>query len=175
MDKIEQAKLYYSYMLSDGCVTNNEKEIFDKICKEIHIGKNQKKSIIEECSKIRKTMSCIDLLKKNAKRPFYFWVHSNTDKAKILWNLICLGYADSNYSKDKKEVVDYIRKYWKISENIYSEMIDIIETCSALEKYKGWCEGLNNSVYKSEKIKQIDKDIKYVQETIVTIIQETNY
>lgn len=100
---------------------------------------------------------------------------SAEDKAKILWNLINLGYADSSFTMSERKVVDYLRNYWKISDSLYQEMIDVAETCLALEKHKLWIEGLPDSEYKLEKTKQVKKDIKDVQKTIETTISEIEF
>ena len=100
---------------------------------------------------------------------------SDEDKAKILWNLINLGYADAHFTIDEREVVDYLREYWEIPDSLYQEMIDVAETCLALEKHKLWIEGLPDTDYKLEKIKQVKKDLKHVQETILTTISEIEF
>ena len=54
-------------------------------------------------------------------------------------------------------------------------MIDVAETCLSLEKYKKWVESLPESDFKSEKLKKIKKDLKYVQKTIKTTISEVEF
>ena len=100
---------------------------------------------------------------------------SDEDKAKIIWNLINLGYADTHFTIDEREVVDFLREHWKLPESLYQEMIDVAETCLALEKHKIWIEGLPDDEYKLEKIKQVKKDIKQVQENILTTISEIDF
>ena len=63
----------------------------------------------------------------------------------------------------------------KISDSLYKEMIDVAETCLSLEKYKKWVESLPESDFKSEKLKKIKKDLKYVQKTIKTTISEVEF
>ena len=54
-------------------------------------------------------------------------------------------------------------------------MIDVAETCLALEKHKIWVERLSDTDYKTEKIKQVEKDLKLVQEMILTTISEMSF
>lgn len=180
-----QAKLYYLYMMSDGDVSDGEKKLFTTICKELGVDTDDKKEIIKECKQIQmeEGLSCIEVVEKNAKESYMYGVldidlnsyESDVDKAKIIWNLINLGYADTHFTIDEREVVDYLRKYWEVSDALYQEMFDVAETCLALEKHRAWVENLPESDYKLEKIKQIKKDIKFVQETIKTTISEIEF
>lgn len=180
-----QAKLYYLYMMSDGDVSDKEKKLFTSICKELGIDSDDKKGIIKECKQIQseKGLSCIDVVKKNAEESNMCSVldidlnsyESDMDKAKIVWNLINLGYADTYFTIDERDVVDYLRKYWDVSGVLYQEMIDVAETCLSLEKHRIWVESLPESEYKLEKLKQIKKDIKFAQETIKTTISEIEF
>lgn len=43
-----QAKLYYLYMMSDGEVSDGEKKLFDKICKELYLDADDKKQVKQE-------------------------------------------------------------------------------------------------------------------------------
>ena len=185
MNSWGQAKLYYLYMMSDGEVSDDEKKLFNKICKELYLDADDKKRIKQECGEIskEKKMTCIEVVKKNAKESDMYGVLdidldkyiSDEDKAKIIWNLINLGYADSHFTIDERMIVDYLKKYWKLSNSIYQEMIDVAETCLSLEKHKLWIEGLPDTDYKLEKIKQVKKDLKYVQKMILTTISEIKF
>ena len=98
----KQAKLYYLYMMSDGEVSDNENKIFDKICKELYLNAEDKKNIKKECNEISKkeNMTCIDVIEKNAEETYLYGVLdigldkyvSDVNKAKIIWNLVNLGY-----------------------------------------------------------------------------------
>lgn len=185
MDYRGQAKLYYLYMMSDGEVSDGEEKLFDKICKELYLDADDKKQIRQDCNEISKKekMTCIDVLKKNAEESYMYGALdldlnkyvSGKDKAKIIWNLVNLGYADTYFTIDEIEVVDFLREYWELPESIYQEMIDVAETCLALEKHKDWIEELPDDEYKLEKIKQVKKDIKQVQENILTTISEIGF
>ena len=180
-----QAKLYYLYMMSDGDVSDCEKKIFDKICKDLYLDTDDKKRIQQECNEIcnMEHMACIEVVEKNIEESYIYGTLDidlnqyifEEDKAKILWNLVNLGYADSHFSIAEREVVDCLREYWEIPNSLYQEMIDVAETCLSLEKHKLWIEGLPDTDYKLEKIKQVKKDLKHVQEMILTTISEINF
>ena len=185
VNNIGQAKLYYLYMMSDGDISAGEKKLFNKICKELCLETEDKKRIRQECNEIikKEKRTCIEVIKKNMEEPliygvlninFYKYI-SKEDRAKILWNLVNLGYADSYFTSNEKEIVDFIREYWKIPDNLYQEMIDIAETCLALEQYKSCLEELPDTDYKKKKIKQVKKDLKYVQEMVIATISEINF
>lgn len=181
----EQAKLYYLYMMSDGEISDDEKNLFNKICRKLYLDADDKKRIKQECNKIYKEekMTCIDVIERNAEKSYVYRVldiglkkHAlDENKAKIIWNLINLGYADSHFTIDEREVVDFLREYWEFPDSLYQEMIDVAETCLALEKHKLWIEGLPDTDYKLEKIKQVKKDMKQVEETILTTISEIRF
>ena len=67
------------------------------------------------------------------------------------------------------------RNHWKITEDLYQEMIDVAETCLALEEHKKWVEGLEDSAYKDEKMKQIKKDIRSAQDGIKITLAELKF
>ena len=64
-------------------------------------------------------MTCIDVLEKNAEESYMYGALdldldkyvSDEDKAKIIWNLINLGYADTHFTIDEREVVDFLREH----------------------------------------------------------------
>lgn len=178
-----QAKLYYLYMMSDEDVSENEKKIFLSICKELYIDEDDMKRIIEECEDVceREDITCIDILEENAEKGYDSQTinlnlckyESDKDKSTILWNLVNLGFADKAFSFDEREVVKFLCEYWEVKDSIYNEMIDVAETILVLEEKKNWLEKtLPESDEKRAKLRQIKKDIKYVQKTIETTISE---
>ena len=186
MYRKDQAKLYYLYMLSDGEASDNEKKLFTTICKELSIDADEKKSIIKECKNIPfdnifdeiKGLAGEPVEEKNDiyKLAVALSMFGNADDyASILWNLINLGYADIKYTYEEREIVDFLRNHWKITEDLYQEMIDVAETCLALEEHKKWVESLEDSSYKDEKMKQRKKDIKSTQDGIKITLAELKF
>lgn len=186
MYQTDEAKIYYLYMLSDGEASKKEKELFTTICKELYIDADEKKRIIKECEKIPSD-GIFDEIKELAGDPveetekFALMasirsVLSNlANRETILWNLINIGYADSKYTYEEREIVDFLKNHWKVAEDLYQEMIDVAETCLSLEEHRKWVENLEESAYKDEKIKQIKKDIKMAQDNIKLTLEELNF
>ena len=186
MYQTDEAKIYYLYMLSDGEASKKEKELFTTICKELYIDADEKKRIIKECEKIPSD-GIFDEIKELAGDPveetekfalmaLIRSVLSNLgNRETILWNLINLGYADSKYTYEEREIVDFLKNHWKVAEDLYQEMIDVAETCLSLEEHRKWVENLEESAYKDEKIKQIKKDIKMAQDNIKLTLEELNF
>ena len=183
MYRMNQAKLYYLFMMSDGDVSANEKKIFNSICKDLNVDNSDKKNVIKECEEIAKKegLSCLEVLKKNIEDSHMYGTldldisnyESDSVKASVLWNLINLGYADTHFTIDERKVVDALREYWEMSKSLYQEMVDVAETILALEKYKTWVEStFTQDDAKSKKITQKKKDIKIVQDSIKTTISE---
>ena len=181
MKKDRQARLYFLYMMADGEVSTGERGLFNSICQELNLNSSEKQNAISAIKALSKNgESCIDVVKWNAKNDSVsdyidIDLHESEPeqgKAAILWNLINLGYADTYFSNEEREVVDFIKNYWEIPESLYQEMIDVSETCLALEKHKKWAENLPESGFRTKKINQIKKDLRDVQETIKTTISE---
>lgn len=186
MQRDAQAKLYYLYMMADGEVSSNEKKLFSSICKKLNLDSYDKKNIIRACEIVTKDegLTCMEVVKKNVEEGIYVYGYSDIDlnkweidqeKISVLWNLINLGYADTYFSSEEKDIVKFIKEYWDIPDSIYKEMIDVAETCLSLEKYKKWVEKFPESDLKTEKLKKIKKDLKYVQETIKKTISEVEF
>ncbi len=186
MYRTDQAKLYYLYMLSDGEASEREKKLFTTICKDLNIDVDEKKRIIKECENTPFD-GIFDEIKELAGEPVKEMKNSSSllsimsflgnseDYATILCNLINLGYADTKYTYEEREIVDFLKNHWKITEDLYQEMIDVAETCLALEEHKKWVEGLEDSAYKDEKMKQIKKDIRSAQDGIKITLAELKF
>ncbi len=172
MYRTNQAKLYYLYMLLDGEASEREKKLFTTICKDLNIDADEKKRIIKECAKTPFD-GIFDEIKELVGKPFKN--SGNSEYTTILWNLINLGYADTRYTYEEREIVDFLKKHWKVTDDLYQEMIDVAETCLALEEHKKWVESLEESAYKEEKTKQIKKDIKMAQDGIKMTLAELDF
>ena len=186
MNNMEQAKLYYLYMMSDGEISKNEMKVFSLICEDLCLDEYDRNKVIRECKETidKKCLSCIEVLEKSAKNNFMYddmyiglsKYESEKDKASIMWNLVNLGYADKYFTHDEREVVEFIQEYWEIKDSLYQEMIDVAETILSLEEYKIWIEeNVEESKSKQAKLAKIKKDIKFVQNTIKETISEFDY
>ena len=61
-----QAKLYYLYMMSDGEVSDGEKKLFDKICKELYLDADDKKQVKQEGLIFVMLKGCMKYISKRA-------------------------------------------------------------------------------------------------------------
>lgn len=183
MKSKDQAKLYYLYMISDGEITDNEKRMFNLICKELYLDGVEKEAVIKECKEIvsKEELNCLEVIELNVRKGYMHGVigidmnkyDSMCEKATIIWNLINLGYADKDFSNNEEEVVEYLCEYWDINDLIYNEMRDVADTIGMLEKHKSFVEAsMQESEIKKAKLKKIRDDIKYVQSTIKTTLAE---
>ena len=142
-EKNDKAMLYYLYMMSDGCVSYSEEKLFDEIYKELRLETDEKNMVISKCNELGKSSKKIFnvILKENIaetlSKRWYLNGHGSR-LAKIIWNLINLGYADGEYSENEKEIVSYFVTTWKISPDVYQEMLDTADTMLALTKQKEW-------------------------------------
>lgn len=93
--------------------------------------------------------------------------------ARIIWNLVNLGYADSDYSISEKRIVEYLLDKWLVPREIYMEFVDTAETILALIKQKEWMQ----KTYKAggerdEKERSIDNDIEKMKKDVNLTIKE---
>lgn len=102
-----EAILYYLFMMSDGEVSSSEERIFGEICRELKIEQSNKDKIIDECKKLEtestKIYDCI-IREKIDEKVQQDWLGTKdaSSLARIIWNLVNLGYADKNYSDNER-------------------------------------------------------------------------
>lgn len=142
--KEDEAKIYYLYMMSDGQVSHDEERIFDKLCKELEIDEDTKKAIVSECKKLvgsGKTICDIIQSEQLEISTGCKWFRNSRDSSvvsRVIWNLVSLGYADTDYSEEEKKIVNYLINQWEIKPEVYQEMIDTADTILALTNQKEW-------------------------------------
>lgn len=171
---VEEAKLYYLYMMADGEVSVDEEKLFDEICKELRVSKDDKQILINECKEmLLDSKSSLDVIveKKIEENIGRFLNASET--ARIMWNLVNLGYADGFYSEEEKEVVNYLMGKWKIDISVYQEMVDTSDTILSLTKQKEWLVStLTEGSLRDEKEKKIDAEISNMLSDVKLTIAE---
>ena len=194
MNKRGQAILYYMFMQADSEITEHEKKIYNTICAELELDEGDIAKVVEKLQDCKEEqMDCLGYVKRQCEfselglqeillrsnkfdlEELEYTIKRDEKKeikAAVMWNLINLGYADKSYSCEEKEVVKFLKDYWKIPEAVYQEMIDVSETCLALSEYEKWAETLENSAHKVEKLNQIRRDLKKIEESIKITIEE---
>lgn len=179
----EEATLYYLYMMADGKVTDSEEKLFIEICKELQVDFEEIHAIIIKCNELLVKnfgeREVIDIIvnEKIDEQVEYdrlsYGAKDASSHARIVWNLVNLGYADTFYSHEEKKIVQYLVDKWSINSDIYQEIIDTADTILALTKQKEWIVStFPNGSIRNEKEKKIDSEIKQFLDDIKLTIQE---
>ncbi len=191
----EQEKMLtilYLFMHADGMCNENEIKNFDLMCRSLRANKAEKNDIISFCSRFdfnqndnsEMIIKIIDdiLMGRSAKYKVYNSyfglfckdnIKNDNMKNLILWNMINLGYADSEYTKAEKKVIDFLIDKWKIDKGIVAYMIDTADTILALVNKKEWLKTLNKPEAEINKLTAIaDKEIEKIQSNLELTISE---
>lgn len=174
----EEAMLYYLYMMADGDVSYNEEKLFDSICNELSLGNESKMDIIEKCKERGKESSDIfsiiiqDKVEEGAGNS-WMGLRNSSHLARVIWNLVNLGYADSFYSDEEKKIVKYLVDKWSVKTEILQEFIDIDDTILALTKQKEWIlTTFNKGTERDKREKKVDSQIAQMFEDVKITISE---
>lgn len=181
--EIENEKtLYGLFIMADGNISYEEEKMLIQICHGMGSSINEANiNNLRTLSK-RNTNIYQEIVKANlaysiehpyADGTFDFFRKSKSSLARIVWNLINLGYADSTFSVKEKEIVDYLVKKWEISPVIYQEFIDVAETMLALSEQKDWIKTLSISKYSKDQMeKRVDNQIKQLLNDVTITLEE---
>lgn len=177
-EKNDKAMLYYLYMMSDGTVSYSEEKVFEDICNELKLEADDKNMVISKCNELAEdTQEIIDVIirehiAENLSKKWFLKGHESR-LARIVWNLINLGYADGEYSENEKKIVRYLVTSWKIDTEVYCEMIDTAETMLDLTKQKEWTVNtFQKGSERDSREKKIDSAIKKLLSDIKITIDE---
>ncbi len=95
------------------------------------------------------------------------------DFARIIWNLVKIGYVDGNLSEKKQAIVEHLVDVFELDREIYQEFIDTAEAIVYLEKHKQWIITADFSYdEKKRKEKEIKAKIKQLLKAIEMSIEE---
>lgn len=174
----EEATLYYLYMMADGEVSYSEEKIFDTICKELNIDNDAKTSVVEKCKGLADATSDVfslligEKIDEQARRGWCGFKDLSS-LARIIWNLVNLGYADSFYSTEEKKITEYLVDKWSVNIEVYQEFVDTAETMLALTKQKEWIVStFSHGNKRDEKEKKIDTEIEKLLADVKLSIEE---
>ncbi len=174
----EEAMLYYLYMMADGEVSYSEEKLFAEICKEMKIDEYDKQVVIDGCNEITKEST--DILNVIIRENLDYQVGQGwsgfkdaSALARIIWNLVNLGYADSDYSESERKIVKHLLEKWGVKQEIYLEMVDTADTMLALTKQKEWIYStFDKGQLRDEKEKRIDLEFERMLSEIMITIDE---
>ncbi len=171
-----EVKLYYLYMIADGYITEDERKMFDDICKDFSIGEELKNDLVEACEELIAQNDDIYELIISEKideeaKPDTYYLSERSKLGSIIWNLVNLGYADKSYSESEKKIVNYLVEKWGLKKEVYYEMVDTADTMLSLVKQKEWVK--KNLKKKGEsKINEIEDNISRLHSDIKLTIEE---
>lgn len=104
---------------------------------------------------------------------WYDDIKNPSSLARVVWNLINLGYADTCYSDEEKTIVNYLVKKWNVNQEVYQEMIDTSDVMFALTKHKDWViSTFPKGTDRDKKEKKLDSDIEKMLNDIKITIEE---
>ena len=115
-----------------------------KYAMTLNIEADNKNSIIKQCKELAAGKSDIfsvivrEKIDEQAALGLFGLPRSQASRARIIWNLINLGYADSSYSEPERKIVAYLVDKWALNEEIYREFMDIADTILALSQQREW-------------------------------------
>lgn len=178
-----QAKLYYLFMLADGKIAPEELDRFKEICKSANILDEDRKKIEnsyqgltiakeqDNSSKIIAEISKV--LSEDERNSWNRMSQSKRIQAQVIWTLINLGYADTDYSESEKKVIAFLVDYWSFDRELLEELLDTAETMLTLIKQKEWVK-TTSCAYDTihARIKHIDEMIEQLFKNIGIAISE---
>ena len=174
---MEEAALYFLYMMADGEISDGEMKLFDEICKNMDLSEEDKENIADKCKK--RAENNPDILKMIQEEKIeeqvgerYYYGADKGKRGRIIWNLVNLGYADSYYSKEEKTIVKYFVENWSVDSGVYREFKDIADTILALTKQKAWIVSTFPAEEREEKVLKIDHEIEELLDDAKLTIRE---
>ncbi len=174
--QIEEAMLYCLYMMSDGEISYSEEKLFNKICAELELSTDDKIQALTSCNKIADDIKSVkDFVEGDRFGELIEWkidTGNATNTARIIWNLVNLGYADKQYSEEEQHIVSFLVDRWHVNKEVLREMIDTAETILSLEGQKEWLMKTFSSSERDKREKTIDVAIKKLFEDMKITIDE---
>lgn len=188
-DVSEEAKLYYIFMLADGETSEEEQRKFDEICTMLELDKVKRKEVKDFCSlkmkncsndfiKVKTVIREVLKINDGEDRFTFYGVTSTgaTDKARIIWTMINLGYSDSEFAKIEMSIINYLVDVFEFDQILYKDMLDTAETILSLTDHKEWIGKQRWSHDKTYgEITRIDKKIKQLYKNVQQNIDEILY
>lgn len=158
----EQLIIFSLFLMADGEKTSEEEEKFGSVCKEMGIGKKDRKEIERCCqealyldesddnsAQIRQLIKALD----SGKNPFsssdspllssYKLDDLKRDKKEqliTLWNLLNFAYSDKDYSAPERKIINFLCELWDVDKSAFNELNDSAETLFSLYSQKAWID-----------------------------------
>ncbi len=180
--EMQLLKIYTMFMYSDGEASESEVTFLDDIAEKLIISDADFKEIEDFCDQVDSKLSTdnpetfIEEIDKVLSKVTYGGIDtSKTEQTRTILTLINLEYADNEYCKAEKEVVNHLVERWDMDPLLVAELNDTVETILALTKHKEWLQTTSRP-YKGieETIYEIDRNIVSLFENVEISISEAD-
>lgn len=181
---------YYMLIMLDGKKTPEEKNKFKKICESTGVSENDRINAVvyyddhvpaEDSKRLPQSALALRQLIAQIQSTFMFHYLSEKSPEKlmpiygaILWNLIDLGYSDTEICDEEKGFISILAEAWNFPKADLLQMYDTAETLMDLSRKKVWLKqtDLPYDVI-TKKVEKLDRDIDHQFTSIKLLIAET--
>lgn len=182
--------LYYMFIMLDGKKTPEEKNKFKKICESTgvseqdrsnavlyyddHITADDAKRLPQIAVALRELIAKIQPDSGFRSQPENHPNNLLPIYGAILWNLIDLGYSDTEICDEEKGFISILAEAWKFPKADLLQMYDTAETLMDLSRKKVWLKqtDLPYDVI-TKKVEKLDRDIDHQFISVNRLISET--
>ena len=177
----DSIKIFYYLIASDGVLTDEEKEHFELIGREMDPDFAQNKAEIE--------LECCDNLQKESDPAFYLdnvircageaVQHSQSipdgeiRPNHIIWDMLCIANSDRDYSDAEKRFIRYMAHSMNVENSVILEMQTAIHTIKTLEEEEAWIRTEDRKYSEIEShLNEINKRKQTIMQGIQALIQD---
>lgn len=187
-EKVEQLKIYLLFMQADGDSSKSEMKYLEDIVSKMDLsdsGRQEFQAFLGQLlmkpldkgssSAIHEIEQLLGEKEENCNYDFLRYSIDNNKmlQAQTIWTLINLGYADKEYSKPEKEIVNYLVERWEMDPALVFELNDTADTILALTSQKEWVKSTTKPYEEIDSIaREIEKNIAYMFKNIEISIAE---
>lgn len=184
-----QLKICFLFMHADGESSPSEMKYLNDILAKNNLSKESLQDFQDFCRQMTLKMSSgnpktviseIDRLLEEDDSDRVYSMFGLIDEikamqAQTIWTLINLGYADSEYSEQEKQVVNHLIERWEMDPILVAEFNDTADTILALTLQKQWVQNTSKPYADIDNIiQELDRNITSMFANVETSISEAN-
>lgn len=184
-----QLKICFLFMHADGESSPSEMKYLNDILAKSNLSKESLQDFQAFCGQMTLKMSSgnpktviseIDRLLEEDDSDRVYSMFGLIDEikamqAQTIWTLINLGYADSEYSEQEKQVVNHLIERWEMDPLLVAEFNDTADTILALTLQKQWVQNTSKPYADIDNIiQELDRNITSMFANVETSISEAN-
>lgn len=184
-----QLKICFLFMHADGESSPSEMKYLNDILAKSNLSKESLQDFQTFCGQMTLKMSSgnpktviseIDRLLEEDDSDRVYSMFGLIDEikamqAQTIWTLINLGYADSEYSEQEKQVVNHLIERWEMDPLLVAEFNDTADTILALTLQKQWIQNTSKPYADINNIiQELDRNITSMFANVETSISEAN-